>query len=94
MGECGEIPQSVIYHKNAMCYNKRLQGMPENPLVRRVFYELTNWDDMGFKTWETSVREPVSRYNMSLDSELNVNVYKKNIRSLIVNNYPGLTSRN
>ena len=77
LGECGEIPPSVICHKNAMCYYKRLQGMPENSLVKRVFYELTNLDDMGFKTWVTSVRELASRYNMSLDSELNVNVFKQ-----------------
>ena len=77
LGECGEIPLSVICHKNAMCYYKRLQGMPENSLVKRVFYELTNLDDMGFKTWVTSVRELASRYNMSFDSELNVNVFKQ-----------------
>ena len=51
--------------------------MPENSLVKRVFYELTNLDDMGFKTWVTSVRELASRYNMSLDSEHNVNVFKQ-----------------
>ena len=51
--------------------------MPENSLVKRVFYELTNLDDMGFKTWVTSVRELASRYNMSLDSELNVNLFKQ-----------------
>ena len=51
--------------------------MPENSLVKRVFYELTNLDDMRFKTWITTVRELASRYNMSLDSELNVNVFKQ-----------------
>ena len=50
MGECGEVPPSVICHKNAMCYFKRLQGMPENSLAKRVFYELKNLNDMGFKT--------------------------------------------
>ena len=30
VGECDEIPPSVICHENAMCYCKRLQGMPEN----------------------------------------------------------------
>ena len=34
--------------------------MPENSLVKRVFYKLTNFDDMGFKTWETSFRELAS----------------------------------
>ena len=42
-----------------------------------MFYELTNLDDIGFKTWVTSVRELASRYDMSLDSELNVNVFKQ-----------------
>ena len=51
--------------------------MPENLLVKRVFPELTNLDDMGFKTWVTSVRELASRCNMSLDSEFNVNVFKQ-----------------
>ena len=60
-----------------MCYYKRLQGMPENSLVKRVFYEPTNLDDMGFKTCVPSVSELVSRYNMSLDSEPNVNVFKQ-----------------
>ena len=77
MGECGEIPPSVICQKNAMCYYKRLQGMPENSLAKRVFCELTKLNDMGFKTWVTSVRKIVSRYSVSLDSELNVNVFKQ-----------------
>ena len=83
LGECDEIPPSVMCHKNAMCYYKRLQGMPENSLVKRVFYELTNLDDMGFKTWVTSVRELASRYNMSLDSELNVNVFKQKCQQVL-----------
>ena len=64
-----------------MCYYKRLQGLPENLLVKRVFYELTNLDDLGFKTWVASVRELASSYNMSLDSELNVNVFNKNVNN-------------
>ena len=77
MGECGEVPPSVICHKNVMCYYKRLQGIPENSLAIRVFYELKKLNDMGFKTWVTSVRELASRYNVSIDSELDVNVFKQ-----------------
>ena len=51
--------------------------MPENSLAKRVFYELKNLNDMGFKTWVTSVRELASRYNVSIDSELDVNVFKQ-----------------
>ena len=51
--------------------------MPENSLVRLVFYELTNLDDMGFKLWVTSGRGLASHYNLSPESELNVNVYKQ-----------------
>ena len=54
-----------------------IAGFAWNPLVKRVFCELTNLDDMGFKTWVTSVRELASRYNMLFDSELNVNVFKQ-----------------
>ena len=50
--------------------------MPENSLAKRVFFELTNLNGMGFKTWVTSVRELASHYCVSLDSELNVNVFK------------------
>ena len=51
--------------------------MPENSLAKRVFYELRNLIDTGFKTWVTSVRELLaSRYSVSLDREL-VNVFKQ-----------------
>ena len=94
MGECGEVPPSVICHKNVMCYYKRLQGMPENSLAKRVFYELKNLNDMGFKTWVISVRELASRYNVSIDSELDVNVFKKISRNVRTKIYFGLAKRN
>ena len=51
--------------------------MPENSLAKRVFYELKILNDMGFKTWVTSVRELASRYSVSIDSELDVNKFKQ-----------------
>ena len=51
--------------------------MPDNSLAKRVFYELKNLNDMGFKTWVTSVRELAARFSVSIDSELDVNVFKQ-----------------
>ena len=42
-------PPSVICHKNDICYDKRLVGVPENPFPKQVFYGLENLDDLGFK---------------------------------------------
>ena len=61
--------------------------MPENSLVKQVFYELTNLDHMGFKTWVTSLRKLASRYNMSLDSELNVNVFKQKFQQALIQKF-------
>ena len=77
LGECGVIPPSIICHKQAMCYYKRLYNMSSNALVKKVFDELKKMDDMGFKTWITSVRELVSRYDIALNSELEFDEFKK-----------------
>ena len=51
--------------------------MSSNALVKKVFDELKKMDDMGFKTWITSVRELASRYDISLNSELEFDAFKK-----------------
>ena len=38
--------------------------MGSNAMVKRVFDELTKLDDIGFKTWISSVRELASQYNI------------------------------
>ena len=50
--------------------------MSSNNLVKRVFDELTKMDDIGFKTWISSVRELESRYNLSLDYEQSIEIFK------------------
>ena len=51
--------------------------MSSNALVKKVFDELKKMDDMGFKTWITSVRELASRYDISTNSELEFDAFKK-----------------
>ena len=51
--------------------------MSSNTLVKRVFDELTKLDDIGFKTWISSVRELASRYNISLDNEQPIEIFKR-----------------
>ena len=46
-------------------------------LVKKMFDELRKMDDMGFKTWITSVRELASRDHISLYSELELDAFKK-----------------
>ena len=77
LGECGVILPSIICHKQVMCYYKRLYNMSSNALVKKVFDELKKMDDMGFKTWITSVRELASRYDISLNSKLEFDAFKK-----------------
>ena len=55
----------------------RLYNMSTNALVKKVFDKLKKMDDMGFKTWITSVRELASRYDISLNSELEFDAFKK-----------------
>ena len=61
--------------------------MPENSSAKRVFYELKKLNDMGFKTWVTSVRELASRYNVSIDSELDVNVFKQKCQEMFARKF-------
>ena len=51
--------------------------MGSNTLVKRVLDELTKLDDIGFKTWVSSVRELASRYNISLDNEQPIEIFKR-----------------
>ena len=76
LGECGVLPPSIICHKQALCYHKRLYAMSDNYLVNKVFINLRNLADMGFRTWITSVRELTSKYNVRLDNELTEHVFK------------------
>ena len=75
LGECGIIPPSIICHKQVLCYFMRLCKMSSNTLMKRVFDKLTKLDDIGFKTWFSSVRELASRYNISLDYEQPIYIY-------------------
>ena len=77
LGECGIIPPSIICHKQVLCYFMRLRNMSSNTLVKWVFDELTKLDDIGFKTWISSVRELASRYNISLDNEQPIEIFKR-----------------
>ena len=57
--------------------------MSSNALVKKVFDELKKIDDMGFKTWITSVRELASRYDISLNSKLEFDAFKKVCRDAV-----------
>ena len=76
LGECGVLPPSIICHKQALCYYKRLHAMNDNSLVKKVFINLRNLADMGFRTWITSVRELASKYDVPLDNELTEHEFK------------------
>ena len=76
LGECGVLPPSIICHKQALCYHKRLHAMSDNSLLKKVFINLRILADMGFRTWITSVRELASKYDVSLDNELTEHVLK------------------
>ena len=76
LGECGVLPPSIICHKQALCYYKHLHAMNDNSLVKKVFINLRNLADMGFRTWITSVRELASKYDVPLDNELTEHEFK------------------
>ena len=45
--------------------------------MKGVYHELTKLDDIGFKTWNSSVRELASRYNLSLDYDQHIEIFKR-----------------
>ena len=50
--------------------------MNDHSLVKKVFINLRNLADMGFRTWITSVRELASKYDVPLDNELTEHEFK------------------
>jgi len=52
-----------------------------------VFCELKRLDEMGFKTWISSVRELALRYDVILDSYIKLDIFKQTWQSTLTNKF-------
>ena len=58
VGECDQIPPSVITHIDILCYDARLKGLAESCIAKQVYNELCRMNCCGFiNNWVTHVRE-------------------------------------
>ena len=64
VGECGQIPPSVIAHMNILCYDARLKGLPESCIAKQVYNELCRMNCCGFINWVTHVQELARTYDL------------------------------
>ena len=73
-----KIDSGDLYFKQLLPIYKFLYlTSTSNEQILKWFDELKKMDDMGFKTWITSVWELASRYHISLNSELEFDAFKK-----------------
>jgi len=70
IGECGELPPSILCHINVLCFMKRLQCLPENKLVKQVFNEINIMHTCGVKTWVTYAYELAEKYCIDMNSDV------------------------
>ena len=64
VGECGQIPPSVIAHMNILCYDAKLKGLSESWIAKQVYNELCRMNCCGFLNWVTHVRELARTYDL------------------------------
>ena len=51
LGECGQLPPSVLCHINVLCFYNNLQNIDSKCIVRVIFDELQKIHEMGFNNW-------------------------------------------
>ena len=66
IGECGQIPPSVVCHTNVINYMHRIKDMNDHHIVKQVYNELSRLHELGFTTWCSRVWKLVQQYNIDI----------------------------
>ena len=66
IGECGQIPPSVVCHTNVIKYMHRIKDMNDHHIVKQVYNELSRLHELGFTTWCSRVWKVVQQYNIDI----------------------------
>ena len=51
IGECGQIPPSVVCHTNVIKYMDRVRNMNDCHIVKQVYNALSRLYELGFTSW-------------------------------------------
>ena len=73
IGECGQIPPSVLGHIRLLNYCERLRKLPNENVTKIVFDEMKNLHELGFKTWYTRASELAKSYNLKIGQINSIN---------------------
>ena len=66
IGECGQIPPSVVCHTNVIKYMDRVRNMNDCHFVKQVYNELSRLHELGFTTWYSRALKLGQQYNIDL----------------------------
>ena len=66
IGECGQIPPSVVCHTNVIKYMHRIKDMNDHHIVKQVYNELSRLHELGFTTWCSRVWKLVQQYDIDI----------------------------
>ena len=68
IGECGQIPPSVVCHTNVIKYMDRVRNMNDCRIVKQVYNELSSLYELGFTTWYSRAWKLVHQYDIDLSN--------------------------
>ena len=86
LGECGQLPPSVLCHINVLCFYNRLQNLDSKCIVRVIFDELQKFHEMGFNNWITKVNELALKLNIDLHCT-DTNLFKMYCKTIVKNDF-------
>ena len=66
IGECGQIPPSVVCHTNVIKYMDKVRNMNDCHFVKQVYNELSRLHELGLTTWYSRAWNLVHQYNIDL----------------------------
>ena len=71
-GESGTVPPSVYCTISALSFANRLHCMNPNRIVKQVYDELSNLDNLGYSTWVTKINKLANTYlvNFGIEQKL------------------------
>ena len=72
VGESGQYSPSVSCTISALNYVNRLHHLPNSSLVKQVYNELTNLDELGFTTWVSKIKEIATVHNLDITCDTSV----------------------
>lgn len=83
LGECGQLPPSVLCKINTLKYFIRVNNSPESTIAKQIFTELQRLHGLGFQTWYSKVWELAQVHDVDITMPNNA-ANRNNIKNSIV----------